>query len=91
MLNPLVSEYLIPVAVIVSATATTTSAVFLWRLFRGYQIHEQALFGVEEIEGHDGVVGAVNENTRMVDTHRRVLRRNDLIDEDNLFHREDGE
>ena len=76
----LVAQYIIPLAVMVSAAATTATAGIAWRLYSHVETHERALFGEQEVEGHDGIVTAVNENTQMTDTHRTVLRRHDLLD-----------
>ena len=74
-----VSMYLVPVAVLVSAGATSTSAVIAWKLYQAVETHERTLFGESDVEGYDGVVAAVNENTQRSETNRRVLRAHDLV------------
>jgi len=79
MFSEFLTLYLAPVAVIVSAAATTSTAVFAWRMHKTVNIHERALFGEQNV--HNGLVDAVNDNTEMTDKHRRVLREHDLIDD----------
>lgn len=71
-------EFLLPVAVLVSAAATTAMAALAWTLYQSLTVHERALFGDEEVDGHDGIVTAVNMNTRRSESNRRVLRVNDM-------------
>lgn len=73
------TAYLYPFAAIVSAAASTATAAAGWRLYRQHKKHSRTLYGEPEIDGHDGLVTAVNENSEMVDTHRRALRREDLM------------
>jgi hypothetical protein len=74
-----VSDWLVPTAVLVSAASTTATAAFAWRLYTTAKVHDRALFGAEAVEGHDGLVPAVNENTQLIDQNRQILRRNDLL------------
>ncbi|AAY24960.1 ORF 34 [Haloarcula hispanica virus SH1] len=75
----IVSQYVLPVAVIVSAAATTTTAAIAWQLYRAVKTHERALFGEEAVNGHDGIVEVVNENTQRSEVNRRVLRAHDMV------------
>ncbi|AFD02308.1 putative protein 27 [Haloarcula hispanica icosahedral virus 2] len=69
------TEYVLPVAVLVSAAATTSTAAFAWRLWSLSRTHDRALFGEEEVDGHDGIIETVNRNQRMTREHRQTLRR----------------
>lgn len=75
----LLQQFILPVAVIVSAAATTTTATFAWRLYRITSAHDRALFGEDRVDGHDGIVEAVNENTERSERNRRVLRAHDMV------------
>jgi hypothetical protein len=79
MTEILLSQYLIPVAVMVSAAATTSTAVFAWKTWQAVNTHERALFGEDDVRGHDGIIEAVNENTERSERNRRVLRAHDLV------------
>jgi len=78
-LATLVSGYVLPVAVLVSAAATTATATFAWKTWQAVNTHDRALFGEPEVNGHDGIVEAVNENTERSERNRRVLRAHDLV------------
>ncbi|AGC65555.1 hypothetical protein K745_gp30 [Haloarcula hispanica virus PH1] len=75
----LVSQFVLPFAVVVSAAATTTMAALAWKLYRTVTSHDRALFGEEAVNGHDGVIQAVNENTTRSEVNRRVLRAHDMV------------
>jgi len=77
-LGTLVSQFILPVAVLVSAAATTTTAAFAWKLYTAVESHDRALFGEPRVDGHDGLVDAVNDNTERSEVNRRVLRANDM-------------
>lgn len=79
VLGTLVTNYLLPVAVLVSAGSATATATFAYKLWTLQKIHDRALFGEEAVDGHDGVVAAVNENTERSEVNRRVLRAHDLV------------
>jgi len=81
MVSALASNFLYPLAVVLAAGAASTTSVVAWKLYQTVENHDRALFGESDLESHDGIVSAVNENTRMTDQHRRVLRRHDLIDD----------
>jgi len=89
-LATLVSGYVLPVAVLVSAAATTTTAAFAWKLYSAVERHDRALFGEPRVDGHDGVVDAVNENTERSEVNRRVLRANDIVPPQGDFYRRGG-
>jgi len=81
------TEFLLPLAVIVSAASATSTAAFVWKLYNMSKLHDRALFGDEELEGHDGLVDAVNrntvavnENSQRVQRHRQALREADGVD-----------
>jgi len=89
-LATLVSQFLMPLAVLVSAAATTATATFAWKLYTMTRLHEQALFGSDAVDGHDGVVQAVNENTERSEKNRRVLRANHMVPPQGDFYRGGG-
>ena len=71
----ILTEFILPFAVIVSAAATTTTAVFAYQLWKSNQLHDRALFGDDELE----TPGLIH----MVKAHRRVIKReHDLKSED---------
>jgi hypothetical protein len=78
----ILQSFVLPIAVVVSAAGTTSSAVFAWKMYQSHRQHERALFGEEEVDGHDGIISTVNENTAMTDEHRRTLLKHDLINKD---------
>ncbi|ALJ99693.1 hypothetical protein BGV91_gp30 [Haloarcula californiae icosahedral virus 1] len=86
----LVSQFVLPLAVLVSAAATTTTAAFAWKLYQAVNTHERALFGEPEVNGHDGIVKAVNENSERSEVNRRVLRANDMVPPQGDFYRGGG-
>jgi len=77
---PVLNDFIMPLAVIVSAAATTATATFAWRVYQLSQLHERALFGEEELDSHDGIVEAVNQNTKRTLYHRQILRESDAMD-----------
>jgi len=89
-LETLVAQYVLPLAVLVSAAATTTTAGFAWKTYQAVNVHDRALFGSDAVEGHDGVVDAVNENTERSEVNRRVLRVNDMVPPQGDFYRGGG-
>ena len=71
----ILAEYVLPLAVLVSAAATSATGVFAYQLWRSNQLHDRALFGDEELE----TPGLIH----MVKAHRRVIKReHDLSSED---------
>lgn len=78
MAADLFGSFLLPLAVLVSAAATTSTAAVAWTLYQSLTVHERALFGDDEVDGHDGIVTAVNMNTRRSESNRRVLRVNEM-------------
>lgn len=83
----LLTSYIMPTAVIVSAAATTTTAVFAWRLYTAVKLHDRALFGEPEVEGHDGIIEQVEANEERSERHRLVLKRYDLMPSEDDFYR----
>lgn len=63
----LIYEFILPVAVIVSAAATTATAGFAYQLWRATELHDRALFGDEELD-RPGLL-------RMARQHRAVIER----------------
>lgn len=90
MISTLLTEYLLPVAVLVSAAATTTTATFAWRLWRLSRTHDRALFGEDEVDGHDGIIESVNENSRMTREHRMTLRREGMTPAGRVYDDDDS-
>ena len=80
-LEALLVQFVVPLAVIVSAAATTTTTAIAYKLYTTVTVHERALFGEPEVNGHDGIVDAVNENTERSEVNRRVLRAHDMVPE----------
>lgn len=78
----LLTEYILPLAVTISAAATTTTAVIAVKLLRAVRTHERALFGEEPIEGDDGIICAVNQNTERSEENRIALKASDDVDLD---------
>lgn len=76
----LLRDYLLPLAVLASSASASVTLGFVYRTWQTLEEHDRALHGEESIDGHDGIVTAVNQNTRMTDHHARVLRRNDLME-----------
>jgi len=76
--------------VLVSAAATTTTAAFAWKTYQAVNVHDRALFGSPAVDGHDGIVKAVNENTERSEVNRRVLRVNDMVPPQGDFYRGGG-
>lgn len=71
----MLTGFIIPLAVLISAGATSATAVFAYHLWRTTLLHDRALFGEEELES-PGVL-------EMVMAHRRVIKReHDLRDEE---------
>jgi len=89
-LGSLLSQFVLPLAVLVSAAATTATATFAWKLYSAVEEHERALFGEDRVDGHDGIVDAVNENTERSEVNRRVLRANDMVPPQGEFYRGGG-
>jgi hypothetical protein len=78
-LGTVVAQFVLPLAVLVSAAATTATATFAWKLYSAVEEHERALFGEDRVDGHDGIVNAVNKNTERSEVNRRVLRAHDMV------------
>jgi hypothetical protein len=85
------NQFILPLAVLVSASGTIATATFAWKLYDLTKVHDRALFGSEVVDGHDGIVSAVNENTEMTDQHRQVLHKHDLIGDRPLYRSMDSE
>ena len=84
--STLLYDLLLPLAVLVSAAATTATAAFAWRFYSAVETHERALFGDDDVDGHEGVLAAVNNNSERSERNRRrskenrqVLRSNGLV------------
>lgn len=80
MLSALITQYILPTAVVVSAAATTTSAAIAWKLYQSVEQHERVLFGEDSIDTHEGILTAVHENQRRSERNRRILNDEGYID-----------
>jgi hypothetical protein len=84
--GPLFVRFILPLAVILSSAAASAASALALRLYRKTSVHERALFGEEDVAGHDGIIKAVNnnserseENRKRSERNRRVLRSNGLV------------
>lgn len=72
-------EYVLPVAVIVSAAATTSTAVLAYKVYEAVQTHERTLFGEESHESYNGVVPVVKRNQQRSEKNRQILRSYEMV------------
>jgi hypothetical protein len=76
-----VMAFVIPLSVLISAAATTTTAVIAWRLYKTVMVHDRTLFGEPEFDGRDGIVSSVNRTQHIAEQNRRDLRAADMTSE----------
>ena len=73
----LLVEFLLPVAVLISAAATSATAVFAYHLWKSTTVHDRVLFGDDDLY-YPGLV-------QMVNSHRRVIKHEHDIQSDELY------
>jgi len=90
MAGNLLTEFVLPAAVIISAASASATATFAWKTWQAVKVHDRALFGEEAVNGHEGVIEVVNENSELSERNRKVLRQHGLVGHVEDVH-EDGE
>lgn len=75
----LLSSYVMPLAVLVSATATTATATFAYKLWQLSKLHDRALFGEEKLDGHDGIISEVERNRELAEENQERSEENEEV------------
>ena len=76
----LLVEFLLPVAVLISAAATSATAVFAYHLWQSTTVHDRVLFGDDDLH-YPGLVDMVNAHRRII-KHEHDLKAEELYGEE---------
>ena len=71
------TEFVLPLAVLISAAATSATAVFAYQLWRTTSTHDRVLFGDDDI-AYPGVV-------HMVKSHGKAIKQEHNLATDDLY------
>ena len=84
MPNPsFLTDFVVPVSVMVSATATTATAGIAFQLYKTLMRHERALFG-EEYDEDNAIVNLTRENQqRAKDTAQQEAKTTKIVEQNN--------